>query len=66
MSALDNTWRKSARSGGQGACVEVRYLDTRIQVRDSKELGSGPILSFSRRDWATFTDGLQQGEFDLR
>lgn len=38
-------WRKSSRSVGQGACVEMAVqADTRL-VRDSKN-PSGPMLTF--------------------
>ncbi|MDG4797645.1 DUF397 domain-containing protein [Micromonospora sp. WMMD1082] len=52
-------WRKSSRSGNQGACVEV--ADTlpggRVGVRDSKD-PTGPVLTFSPTSWTTFTTNL--------
>ena len=48
-------WRKSSYSGnGGGDCVEVaRSLPSDIAVRDSKN-PDGPILTFSRDEWASF------------
>lgn len=64
MPALDGTWRKSSRSGAQGACVEVRWADGDIQVRDSKNR-AGAVLAFSTAEWAAFLHGATSGEFDL-
>jgi hypothetical protein len=34
-----------------------------IAVRDSKD-PMGPVLRFTRREWVSFLDGLDKGEFD--
>jgi hypothetical protein len=59
-------WRKSARSnGGGGNCVEVAGLpDGGRAVRDSKN-PDGPVLFFTVGEWAAFTGGVKDGEFDL-
>ena len=46
-------WRKSSSSHANGNCVEVTMGDG-VRVRDSKNPG-GPVLSFSRAEWAAFT-----------
>lgn len=56
-------WRKAAASGANG-CVEVAPLqDGGVAVRDSKDQ-AGPVLSFTRREWVAFLDGMGKGEFD--
>ena len=58
-------WKKSSRSGQSGQCVEVSDDDgEHILVRDSKD-PTGPVLRFTRAEWAAFLDGARDGEFDL-
>ncbi|MEW1862884.1 DUF397 domain-containing protein [Streptomyces sp. NBC_00669] len=56
-------WRKSNNSGDTG-CVEVALNTPSIGVRDTKQQGTGPILSFSRSAWTSFVEGLREGDFE--
>ncbi|MFI5490964.1 DUF397 domain-containing protein [Actinoplanes sp. NPDC051859] len=57
-------WRKSARSGSSGNCVEVAdNLSGVVAVRDSKN-PAGPALVFAPDVWSTFVGGAKGGEFD--
>lgn len=58
-------WRKSSFSNGTGGdCVEVADLSHGGRaVRDSKDR-SGPALIFTSAEWAAFTAGVRNGEFD--
>jgi predicted secreted Zn-dependent protease len=56
-------WRKS-RASNDGACVEITDTADRVWVRDSKDQGAGPVLAFTRREWAAFLAGVRAGEFD--
>ena len=62
-SGIPPYWMKSSASGQTG-CVEVRCVDSRVQVRDSKKPHSG-ILEFSGREWEAFLVGVSRGEFRL-
>jgi hypothetical protein len=57
-------WRKSARSGAQGNCVEIARLTSGdVAVRNSRD-PSGPALVFTRAEMAAFLAGARDGEFD--
>ena len=52
-------WRKSSYSGnGGGNCVEVAHDPHVVAVRDSKN-PDGPVLTFSRDEWASFLTRLR-------
>lgn len=54
MNVREAAWRKSSRSAGQGACVEVATnIPGVVAVRDSKDK-DGPALVFTREDWRDF------------
>ena len=59
-------WLKSTFSNGNGgACVEVaRNLPGIVAVRDSKDHGTGPTLSFVKDEWSAFVAGVKAGAFD--
>jgi hypothetical protein len=62
---MDSKWRKSSRSGTTGDnCVEVRYVDGRVEVRDSKH-PDGPVLSFEPAAWAAHVAMVRAGDLDL-
>jgi hypothetical protein len=58
-------WHKSTFSNGNGgACVEVaRNLPGIVAVRDSKDRGAGPALSFVKDEWSAFVAGVKAGAF---
>jgi hypothetical protein len=60
----DLVWRKSARSGVNGNCVEIAQLCTAIAVRDSKS-PAGPVLVFTPAQWTRFVTGAKAGDFDI-
>jgi hypothetical protein len=57
LGALGPGWTKSSRSGN-GNCVEVRYIDFRVEVRDSKSPEGGTIAS-SGATWGSFVGFLK-------
>jgi hypothetical protein len=53
-------WRKSSRSNGTGACVEVALSADAFRVRDSKN-ASGPVLRFTGRAMEAFLARAKRG-----
>ena len=57
---MTDDWRKSSFSAYNGNCAEVRIVNGMVQVRDSKNR-SGPVLSFTPAEWASFLAASRQG-----
>ena len=65
MSANDvSPWVKAERSGGSANCVEQRRNGDLIEVRDTKDRGTGPVLRFTPAEFAAWLHGARSGEFD--
>jgi hypothetical protein len=56
-------WHKSTLSEANG-CVEVAIQADGVAIRDTKDR-NGPVLVFSRAEWAAFIGGVRAGQFDL-
>lgn len=63
MSSYDTEWVKATASGQGGDCVEMRRHDGGVEVRDSKN-PNGPVLRFTRAEFAAWLDGAKHAEFD--
>lgn len=65
MSTTDPTlWIKASRSGGNGNCVEMRQHDAKVEVRDTKQHGTGPTLRVSAAGFAAWIESAKNGELD--
>lgn len=61
---LSEQWHTSTFSGPDSNCVQGRYVDGHVEVRDSKD-PDGPMLRFTRPEWSAFLRGSEAGEFNL-
>jgi hypothetical protein len=58
--AVSLGWRKSSYSANGGTdCVEAGHVQGAVLVRDTTQLGAGPVLRVTPRDWARFTRALR-------
>jgi Domain of unknown function (DUF397) len=61
---MNASWVKSSFSFANGNCVEVAELSGgSFGIRDSRDPG-GPVLRFTRGEWAAFLRGARRGELD--
>lgn len=58
----DLSWLVARKCNG-GHCVMVAAQDDQIVIGSSKHR-DGPIISYSREEWAAFVEGIRQGDFD--
>ncbi|WP_329148304.1 DUF397 domain-containing protein [Streptomyces sp. NBC_01456] len=56
-------WFKSSYSNGNGNCIDVAHLGDKVAMRDSKQHGTGPILTSTAEGWRSFIAGVVNGEF---
>jgi hypothetical protein len=60
------TWKKSSYSSDSGNCVEVRHVDGRVEIRDSKLSDDSPVITYSPDEWRAVlyavNDGYEPGE----
>lgn len=47
-------WRTSTRSNNGTNCAEVDFTADGVELRDSKDHGTGPVLDFAPAQWRTF------------
>jgi hypothetical protein len=54
------TWRKSSFSGNNGgSCVEAGSAPGAVMVRDTKQHGRGPVLTFTLDAWKAFATAVK-------
>lgn len=62
--ALEGAEFRKAGGCADKSCVEIAMAGDVIGIRDSKDHGRGPVLAFTRDEWAAFLGGARKGEFD--
>ncbi|MGA2827751.1 MAG: DUF397 domain-containing protein [Streptosporangiaceae bacterium] len=59
---MNDQWKKSSYSSGEGNCVEVGASAPVVAVRDSKQEGMArrDVLAFTPAAWEKFTSNLKR------
>lgn len=56
-------WFKSSYSAAAGHCVEVKFENDGVLVKNSRTLHQPIFYTFE--EWDAFVKGVKDGEFDL-
>lgn len=65
MAALNEKWVKPTRTGTDGNCVEARFVQGVVEVRNSNHPDAG-LVRFTPREWEVFVEAVSlDGEFRL-
>ncbi len=54
-------WRTSSYTGNGANCVDIAFTSDCVLMRDTKQHGHGPEVSFSREQWARFLAEVLDG-----
>jgi hypothetical protein len=57
-------WIKATASNANGSCVEMRRNGSVVEIRDTKQNGSGPTLAFTPAVFAAWVEGASRGEYN--
>jgi hypothetical protein len=55
-------WRSASASGGQN-CLQVAAAHDKVVIRDGKAGSAGPILAFTKAEWAAFIQEIKMDRF---
>lgn len=58
-------WERTTREDGTPAALEIGYADNGLVALRMAENPEGDILIYTPSEWAAFTEGVKDGEFDL-
>ena len=58
-------WVKARASDDGHNCVEQRRYAGSVEVRDTKDAATGPVLRFTPAEYAAWLKGARRGEFDV-
>lgn len=61
---IETPWVKALASSNGSNCVEQRRHGSVVEVRDTKDAGTGPVLRFTPEEYASWIDGARRGDFD--
>jgi len=57
-------WLKSSLCGPDAGCVEIRYTNGEVHIRNSRRPLQGQV-HFTMHEWGVFLGGVARGEFSV-
>jgi hypothetical protein len=64
MPRIHEEWFLPKRSDNGGTCVETKFTDDAVYVRNNLRPDAGTAV-FSHDEWAVFVAGVKDGDYDL-
>jgi hypothetical protein len=64
MPLQTGTWFLPRRTTNGGTCVETKFADDAVHVRNSLCPDAGTAV-FTHEEWAVFVAGVKDGDYDV-
>jgi hypothetical protein len=64
MPAKINEWFLPRRTSNGGTCVETKFTEASVLVRNSRQRTAG-TAEFTHEEWTVFVAGVKDGDYDL-
>lgn len=64
MPLVRDEWFLPTRSSDSNQCVETRFTDDAVQVRNNLRPGAG-TATFTHEEWRIFVAGVRDGDYDV-
>ncbi len=64
MPLKTNEWFLPTRTNNGATCVETRFIDNTVSVRNSGQREGG-TADFTHPEWEVFIAGVKDGDYDL-
>ncbi len=64
MPLIRNTWFLPRRSSDNNQCVETKFTDDAVHVRNNLCPDAGTAV-FTHEEWQVFVAGVKDGDYDV-
>jgi hypothetical protein len=64
MPLIRDTWYVPSRTFDSNTCVETRFTDDAVYVRNNLRPDAGTVM-FTHDEWRVFVAGVRDGDYDV-